>query len=202
MPGRTVTTVFRHTRRRGCRISAAALSLTVVAACSGGGGPQAHAPTTTKATGSTRPVATTTSTPLDQAALARRQALAAYEAMWRDMTVAARTADYTSALLPQHASGAALATLVHGLYTEQRLGFVSKGSPSIDPAVTGVSPPPNPTSVTIRDCFDDTHWLNYKPDGTPQDNKPGGRHRTAATVTVDAGVWKVTQLSVGALGTC
>src|SRR6266542_3331960 len=91
----------------------------VLAACTSG----SPGPSTTS------PASDATATPPSPADVAKRQALAAYQAMWADMVVAARTADYKSPLLPQHAAGAALSTLVRGLYTDKRLGVVVKGHP-------------------------------------------------------------------------
>ena len=38
------------------------------------------------------------------------------------------------------------------------------------------------SEATILDCVDDTNWLEYKTSGERWDNKPGGKHRTTATV--------------------
>jgi len=118
------------------------------------------------------------------------------------MTVAARTADYRSPLLPHHAAGKALSILVRGLYTDKRMGIVGKGHPVTNARVVRLSPPASPTRAFIVDCFDDTHWLNYKVTGGLQNNVPGGLHRTTATVVDADGVWKVTQLHVETSGTC
>ena len=72
----------------------------------------------------------------------------------------------------------------------------------MDPQVVSVSPPTDPTQVDIVDCFNDTNWLNYKVSGGLQNNVPGGRHHTTATVEDTAGVWKVAELQVGVAGTC
>lgn len=138
-----------------------------------------------------------------EVSLAQREATAAYRAMWADMVAAAKTADYQSPQLAQHAAGAALAQLVRGLYTNQRLGIAAKGEPVLDPTVTKATPPTDPTTVAIEDCFDDTNWLNHiAATGELQNDVPGGRHATAATVSKIDGVWKVTELAVGAVGTC
>jgi hypothetical protein len=118
------------------------------------------------------------------------------------MAAAARTADYKSPLLPQHSAKAALSLLVRGLYTDKRLGIVVKGHPVTHARVVSVSPSSNPTTAHIVDCFDDTHWLNYKVTGGLQNNVPGGLHHTTATVTDIDGAWKVTELHVEASGTC
>jgi len=198
-----VTTVPSHPGRIARLTSIAVVGATVaVAAGCSGGNPQAHDPATSSAAGSTEPTATTMSARPSTADVAGRQALASYQAMWHDMTVAARTADYRSPLLPQHASGDALAGLVHGLYLDQRQGIVTKGSVTTSPTVTAVSPLASPTTVRISDCLDARHWLNYKRDGSLQDNTPGSRHKTAAVVSHGSAGWKVSQLSVGAPHTC
>ena len=65
-----------------------------------------------------------------------------------------------------------------------------------------LAPQPELTQATISDCFDDTHWLVYKDTGGLQDNVPGGHRRIQATVVDTGGVWKVTQFSGEAEGTC
>ena len=52
------------------------------------------------------------------------------------------------------------------------------------------------------DCFDDTHWLEYKTSGGLAKNTPGGRRATTAELVKTSGTWKVTQLSIGKTGTC
>jgi hypothetical protein len=90
---------------------------------------------------------TTSGSPDSATAIVRRNALAAYQAMWADMAAAARTADYKSPLLPQHAAKAALSLLVRGLYTDKRLGIVVKGTPVTNARVVSVSPASNPTTA-------------------------------------------------------
>lgn len=133
---------------------------------------------------------------------ARREAIDAYTAMWEDMAVAARTADYQSPLLAQHAAGKALSILLQGLYTYKRQGLIIKGTPVAHPRVTSMSPSDQPTTADILDCFDDTHWLNYRATGGLEDNIPGGHRRVTAVVTRQPAGWKVMELSVGNEGTC
>jgi hypothetical protein len=170
------------------------MATVALGSCSGGGSPEpSHSPSFS---------ALATSPSPSVAEVARRDALAAYQAMWTDMAAAARTADYRSPLLPQHAAKAALSLLVRGLYTDKRLGIVVKGHPVTNPRVASLSPPSNPTTAQIVDCFDDTHWLNYKVTGGLQNNVPGGLHHTTATVAKINGAWKVTRVHVEASGTC
>jgi len=84
----------------------------------------------------------------------------------------------------------------------KREGVITKGQPVLDPVVTSLTPPGDPTRAEIRDCFDATHWLNYKVTGGLQNNNPGGRHLTTAIVQDTGWMWKVTRLVVRGVGTC
>jgi len=168
------------------------MAMLVLSSCTNGGSSEP----------SPSPTHSTQTSPASPATIARQEALAAYQAMWEDMATAAKTADYRSPLLAQHASGAALSILVRGLYTDKRMGVVVKGQPVTNAHVVSLFPPASPTKASIVDCFDDRHWLNYKVSGGLQNNVPGGLHYTTATVSNIAGVWKVTQLHVESSGTC
>jgi hypothetical protein len=123
--------------------------------------------------------------------------------MWQDMAAVSETADYQSPRLAQHAAGDALSQLVRGVYANKQHGIIAKGEPVTNPKVTSVNPSDVPTSVGIGDCFDDSHWLNYiASTGALQNDVPGGKHATTATVSQSGGSWKVTELAVGAVGTC
>src|SRR5262249_31005559 len=124
----------------------AALTLALAAAaCSSGSSADSKTPSSTREQG-------TASTAPSAAAVARKQAVAAYNAMWQDMAAASETADYQSPRLANHAAGDALSLLVRGVYTNKAHGIVVKGPLSTDPSVTGVTPAESPTSVSIRDC--------------------------------------------------
>lgn len=56
-------------------------------------------------------------------------ALAAYRAMWSDLTAASKTSDAASPLLDDHATGGALELLRYGLKKAKEDGLVSKGRP-------------------------------------------------------------------------
>ena len=169
---------------------AAALCLT---ACAGGSTPAA-APTTA----STNPSGSTTLGPADPS----ERILGAYRAMWADLVSAARTSDFQSARLSEHATGQTLTLLVQGLARDQLHGIVTRGTPALHPMVTSLSPEPNPSRATVVDCFDDTHWLEYKTSGGLAKNTPGGRRATTAQLVKTSGTWKVDQLTIGKTGTC
>jgi hypothetical protein len=122
--------------------------------------------------------------------------------MWVDLVTAARTSDFQSPLLPRHASGDVLTLFKQGLARDQLHGIVTRGDPVIHPEVSSVSPSGAPTIATVVDCFDDTHWIEYKISGGLAKNAPGGRRSATAVLTKSHGTWKVTKLTVGATGTC
>ncbi len=52
----------------------------------------------------------------------------------------------------------------------------------LDPRVTSLTPAADPTHATVADCFDDTHWVEYKTTGGLAKNAPGGRRTTTAVL--------------------
>jgi len=137
----------------------------------------------------------------DQAAA--RSALAAYDGMWKEMQAAGLTANWKDPKLALYASGSALATLISGLHNAHNAGLVIRGALVIHPQVTSERPAATPDTVVIRDCTDDSHWLNYvAATGRLQNNVPGGHRLTEAIVTLAGGHWMVSQLAVHAEGTC
>ena len=134
---------------------------------------------------------------------AARSALAAYDGMWKEMQVAGVTANWQDPGLAKYASGTALNTLVTGLHNDHNAGLVIKGTLVIHPQVISEQPAANPVQVVIRDCTDDSHWLNYvAATGKLQNNIPGGHRLAEAIVTLAGGQWTVSQLAVHAEGTC
>jgi hypothetical protein len=125
-----------------------------------------------------------------------------YRTMWADLVTAARTSNYQSKLLPQHATGDALSLLVQGLAKDRELGIVTRGQPVLQPSISSLTPAANPTKASITDCFDNTHWVEYKTNGKLQKNAPGGRRATTAELVRMGSTWKVTELTIRATGTC
>jgi hypothetical protein len=144
---------------------------------------------------------TSTSPPAAQAAA--RSALAAYDGMWKEMQAAGVTANWQDPGLARYASGKALSTLVTGLHNAHDGGLIIKGTLVIHPQVISEQPASDPDQVVVRDCIDDSHWLNYvATTGKLQNNIPGGHRLTEAIVTLVGGQWTVSQLAVHAEGTC
>ena len=177
------TTAHRSTIRVLPLLCTAAVLL---AACSAGSSP-ATAPTTAAR-----------AAPIDPAG----EVLTAYRTMWADLVTAAQTSDFKSPLLAQHATGEALSLFVQGLARDQLHGIVTRGVTVHHPSVASLAPVGNPTHATIADCFDDAHWVEYKTSGGLAKNTPGGRRTTTAGLVKSSGTWKVSQITVGATGTC
>jgi hypothetical protein len=134
---------------------------------------------------------------------AGRDALAAYRAMWADWVAVAATSDYQNPRLAQHLSGDAYSMVYKAVYVNKSNGLVGRGQPALSPWLSAATPADSPTRITILDCTDDSRWLRYTLDGKPNNDTPGGRHRTEALLLLNAGgVWKVDQLLIQEIGTC
>src|SRR5262249_12993486 len=129
------------------------------------------------------PSATASSTPsLGPREAAERDALAAYRGMWDAFVEAGKASDPDAPDLRKYASDQALRLIVSSLYTDREQGKITKGDLVLNPKVSEVKPAPGPTEATVLDCVDSTNWLKYKASGGLVDDKPGGKHRTTATV--------------------
>jgi hypothetical protein len=177
-------------------VAAAAGAVLLAGGCSAGSG---H-PDKPEPSSSTR---ASSSPPPTAAQAAARPALAAYDDMWTEMQAAGVTANWKDPKLALYASGKALATLVTGLHNAHNAGLVVKGTLVIHPQVISEQPASDPNEVVIRDCIDDSHWLNYvAATGKLQNTVPGGHRLTEAVIMKVAGQWTVSQLAVHAEGTC
>ncbi|MEU6260196.1 hypothetical protein ACFUEN_29680 [Streptomyces griseorubiginosus] len=119
------------------------------------------------------------------------------------MAQAGTTSDWNSPELARYATGDALSAISRGMYADHLNGLVTKGEPRNDPKVTSAVPPANPTTITISDCGDSTHWLKYRKDnGKLADDEPGGRQAITAETKKLNGTWKVTRFAVEGVGSC
>lgn len=188
----------------GLRLTWAATTATVllaVAACSVGTPTATHPPTTRAAPPATSTTSPTTAPPTSKA---KRAALSAYRGMWQDFAAAGTTSDWQSSSLGRHATGTALNKMSRSLYADHVNGLVTKGKPALNPHVSSVDSPGEPSKIVVTDCGDSTHWLKYHADnGKLADSKPGGRQLINAVVEKQAdGSWKVSDYGVHGVGTC
>jgi hypothetical protein len=150
------------------------------------------------------PEDSSTSSPNSSDDAAKDAATTAYFGMWEDFTAAAETSDWQSPELARHAADEALSVLSRGLYADHYNGLVTTGELILDPAVSSVDPPKNPTTVVIADCADTSDWLVYDSEtGVPVDDQSGGLRAITAVVEEQGdGSWKVTGFAVGEVGSC
>jgi hypothetical protein len=201
-------TVSSSSRRRWVT---SCLALALLTACSRSedpgttttatGGPSSStsdAPSTTG--GSSAPGTSPTSSAPPTGSRSPSAAIDTYRAMWADMIHAAETSDYQSPRLAEHATSQALLLLSGSLRKAHDRKVVAKGTPVLSPQVTGGTA--SQVAVPILDCVDATKWLNYTTDGRLQNDTPGGKHRTTATVGWIDGRWMVTRLAIGEVGSC
>ncbi|MFF5010552.1 hypothetical protein ACFY3G_48130 [Streptomyces phaeochromogenes] len=126
------------------------------------------------------------------------EALGTYRAMWRDLTLASETSDPGSPLLDDHATGGALELMKYGLKKAKEEKVVSKGTPRVDPWVVSATS----QEVTLHDCVDGTHWLQYKLNGELKNEVPGSHSKADATVRREGKTWKVSKLYLHEAGSC
>jgi hypothetical protein len=191
-----ITALVKRAAPSGMLAGAVLCTVALTFAAWGSGSASASKPSTT---GGPHP-SSTTSPPTTASVTAK--VISDYQTMWADLVLAARTSNYQSKLLPQHATGDALSLLVQGLATDRALGIVTKGQPMLQPRVSSLTPAANPTKASITDCFDNTRWIEYKTNGKLQKNAPGGRRSTTADLVRTGSTWKVTELTIRATGTC
>lgn len=133
---------------------------------------------------------------------AERDAVGAYRGMWDAFVEAGKISDPDAPDLRKYASDQALRLIVSALYTDREQGKVTKGDLVLNPKVSEVKPVSAPTEATVLDCVDSTGWLKYKAPGGLVDDKPGGKHRTTATVKFADATWKVSSFILEESGTC
>jgi hypothetical protein len=191
-----ITALVKRVASSGMVAGAALGAVALTLAAWGSGSAWASKPSTT---GGPHPSSTTT--PPATASMTAK-VVSDYRTMWADLVIAARTSNYQSKLLPQHATGDALSLLVQGLATDRALGIVTKGQPMLEPRVSSLTPAADSTKASITDCFDNTSWIEYKTNGTLQKNAAGGRRSTTADLVRTGGTWKVAELTIQKTGTC
>lgn len=180
--------VTTHPRLAGPVVTMAAV--VALAACSG----SSPAPTASHSGSAGSPAA-----PSPSPSTAGQQALAAYTAMWSDVQALSETSNYTDPRLGDHLAGQAYMTISENMSVNKANGIIGLGAPVLHPHVLSASS----NAVTIADCMDDTHWLEYYASTHKLvDNVPGGHRYTTTTVTEENGIWKVTALDTRGDGSC
>ena len=138
--------------------------------------------------------------PADPAA----EALAAYAAMWGAYDRAARDprVDTDDAGLGRFAAGDGLAVVSDLVASLRENGLVTEGSIDHFPEVTELSPQGDPTSARVEDCADTSDRGLARANGGPYRDQPGGLRLIFADVELQEGMWMVTALGIGRVGSC
>lgn len=188
-----------HLRRDTLLVGICVLAL-VTAAC---GGHHRDGETTRRSSPVRSAGTSTWSSSPTSFATAQRAAVAAWRAMWADDAGVVRTPDGNVAMLRRHATGRALALLRKGVRSDRRADVITEGHLVLHPRVAKLTPRRHARRVEIRDCVDDSHWLDY--DARSRHRRrmgPSGRRRAEAVVTQTHGGWKVSAFFVEKPGMC
>jgi len=183
--------------KRAAQLAVVALAL-LLASCT-----PKPAPSLTKSTPSVS-LRSPSPSPSDPRAAAVQAGVEAYRGMWQAYNSAIEIPDPNTPDLPKYATGKALTTLTSALKSVKDQGLKGTGQLVLSPHVTKITPIDAPASIDVQDCYDDgaTHVVRASP-GPPYHDAPAGKRLCLATVERQAdGTWKVTQFSLGKVGTC
>jgi len=133
----------------------------------------------------------------------RTAVLAAYTGMWSDYQKDLSTANWQNPVSVNHATGEALQDLENTLAVDGHYGWVGKGAPVLNPVIKTMSGTGAAATAEVVDCADLSHFLRYvAATGALKDSTPGGRHLIDAELVMKGGVWKVSTLATGQVGSC
>jgi hypothetical protein len=164
----------------------------VLSSCSGDGDAEGASATTTTGQAPTTLAATTTTRPSE--ADTKAAVLAAYRAFWDDVVAAARTADWRSPRLDNHATGKMLDRIRSQFRGLQFQGWVARGIIEVSPRLVGLAG----KKATVQDCVDTSRFRRYDPKKRQWLDSGGGQpDRQRSTLTLDGqGHWKVADSEV------
>lgn len=130
-------------------------------------------------------------------------ALAAYVAAWADAADVEDGGNYKDPRLERHIAGNLLETIAEDDYVEEAHGVASRGMPILHPHVSAVNLSSHPPTVTITDCIDFRHFIQYyAATGRQYGVVQTGLSANTSTVTLINGSWMVTSAATGADGSC
>ena len=182
-------------RSMQCAVVVSVLLIASLSAC-GGAGPRTPVAATSRPTHSA-PHVVAAPLPSFSGSLAAesdaRAALAAYEAAWADIAAVEDDGNYQDPRLEDHLAGHLLLITSEDLYAAEQKGIASRGAPVLSPHVVAVDAAGNPPTVTVDDCIDARHFIQYyaatgQVYGTPATTDLAD----TATVTLTNGSWMVT----------
>lgn len=135
---------------------------------------------------------TTSSDATSTTVAADQEVLEAYVAFWNDgYLVAADPMDPTHPALAAHTTGEQLETLERAFLARQTSGEVIRGTLDLAPRVVSVVG----ETATVRDCYLDNTGIYDAATGERHDTATGVRHLITATLVLEDGSWKVSDLN-------
>jgi hypothetical protein len=140
------------------------------------------------------PIATTSPPP----ASTPQQVVDVYEGMQRAFLKAGAAADPDHPDLARYAAGAALQQLTALVRSMRNQGLRARGEAVFHARVESMAP----TRARVRDCMDTSRTERYKANGDPFQDSPGGLRLVIADLERFDTAWKVTGLTVHAIGSC
>jgi hypothetical protein len=180
-------------RRRAWRAAPLLLGVVLVlGSCSGDG--DAEGAITTSTTGQAPTTAAATTTTRSSEADTKAAVLAAYRAFWADVVAAARTADWRSPRLDDHATGKMLDRIRGQFRALEFQGWVARGTIEVSPRLAALTG----RKATVQDCVDGSRFRRYDPKKRQWLDSGGGQpDRQRSTLTLDGqGHWKVADSEV------
>ncbi|MBR7833492.1 hypothetical protein KDL01_09460 [Actinospica durhamensis] len=130
-------------------------------------------------------------------------ALAAYVAAWADAAAVEDGGNYRDSRLERHIAGDLLMTISEDDYVEEAHGVASRGMPILHPRVSAQNLNGDPPTVTVTDCIDFRHFIQYYvATGKQYGAVQTGLSASTSTVTLMNGAWMVTSAATGADGSC
>lgn len=130
-------------------------------------------------------------------------ALTAYRQAWGDAAAVEDSGNYRDPRLAQHMGGQLLLAVSQDFYIEEAHGIASSGAPILHPRVSTKNLNGNPPTVTIADCIDFRHFIQYvAATGRQYGSVQTGLSADTTTMTLANGSWVATDDDVKPDNSC
>jgi hypothetical protein len=120
--------------------------------------------------------------------------VAGYRAFWDAYLAAADPMNPEDPRLVEHATGNELETVQKAFLARRSAGEVIRGTLDLSPRVETINP--EGTVATVIDCYADHTGIYDAASGTRKDKESGVRHLIKVEMTLTAGAWKVSTLTL------
>ncbi|MCA1833903.1 MAG: hypothetical protein LC750_14480 [Actinobacteria bacterium] len=120
--------------------------------------------------------------------------VAGYRAFWDAYLAAADPMNPEDPRLGERTIGNELETVQKAFLARHSAGEVIRGTLDLAPRVATINP--NGTAATVMDCYADHTGIYDAASGTRKDKESGVRHLVRVEMTLIAGTWKVSTLTL------